>query len=76
MASSWYSPKQAVGIALGFAILDILVNILGLAWNGEYFTFDNISHWFNLKEYSFKKNPVDFLVSFGLYKIKRPSLEW
>lgn len=63
MAASWYTPVQALSIAIGFAVLDIVVNIFGLAWDGEFFTFDNIRHWFDFRYYSFTLNPVDFLVS-------------
>ncbi|KAE9550301.1 hypothetical protein FO519_006491 [Halicephalobus sp. NKZ332] len=61
MAGSWYSPHQALGIALGFAALDIFVVMMGLMWNGKFFTTDNIIHWFDFKNYDFCKNPVDFL---------------
>ena len=63
MTGSWYSPHQALGIALGFAALDIFVVMMGLMWDGKFFTTDNIIHWFDFKNYDFCKNPVDFLVS-------------
>uniref|UniRef100_A0A915MBE7 Uncharacterized protein n=1 Tax=Meloidogyne javanica TaxID=6303 RepID=A0A915MBE7_MELJA len=58
---AWYSPKQALCIALTFAIVDLLVNIFGLAWNGKFFTFDNLQHWFDFSHYTFTNNPIDFL---------------
>ncbi|EFP02911.1 hypothetical protein GCK72_001996 [Caenorhabditis remanei] len=61
MTSSLYTGGQALFICLAFIGLDLLVNIFGLAWNGKYFTFANIAHWFDLENYSFLKNPVDFL---------------
>ncbi|KAH7726669.1 ATP-binding cassette sub-family B member 9 isoform 5 [Aphelenchoides avenae] len=61
MAASWYTPVQALSIAIAFAVLDIIVNIFGLAWDGEFFTFDNIRHWFDFRYYTFTLNPVDFL---------------
>ncbi|KAI3418881.1 hypothetical protein GPALN_007979 [Globodera pallida] len=60
-SSSWYSPGQALGLACCFACLDILVNVLGLAWDGRFFTIDNIYHWFDFRYYNFTLNPVDFL---------------
>ncbi|ULU13282.1 hypothetical protein L3Y34_016052 [Caenorhabditis briggsae] len=61
MTSSLYTGGQALFICLAFIGLDVLVNVFGLAWNGKYFTFANIAHWFDLANYSFLKNPVDFL---------------
>ncbi|KAL7080242.1 hypothetical protein ACQ4LE_000370 [Meloidogyne hapla] len=58
---AWYTPKQALCIALTFAIVDLLVNIFGLAWNGKFFTFDNLQHWFDFSHYAFTNNPIDFL---------------
>lgn len=63
---TWYSPTQALGIALSFACLDALLVVLGLAWDGRFFTFSNIVHWFDLHNYSFTRNPIDFLVSAGI----------
>uniref|UniRef100_A0A1I8AD46 ABC-type antigen peptide transporter n=1 Tax=Steinernema glaseri TaxID=37863 RepID=A0A1I8AD46_9BILA len=57
----WYSGTQALAIAIAFGLLDIGVNLLGLAWNGSFFTYQNIVHWFDLKDYDFCQNPVDFL---------------
>ncbi|VDK43399.1 unnamed protein product [Anisakis simplex] len=59
--SQWYTGTQALFIALAFATFDLLMNIFGLAWNGKDFTTDNIIHWFQLENYRFKQNPVDFL---------------
>uniref|UniRef100_A0A0N5AY89 ABC-type antigen peptide transporter n=1 Tax=Syphacia muris TaxID=451379 RepID=A0A0N5AY89_9BILA len=61
MASTWYSSSQALFIAVAFGFLDTVMNIFGLAWNGESFTFTNIQRWFDLSNYHFKQNPVDFL---------------
>jgi|UniRef100_A0AC35EXM9 ATP-binding cassette subfamily B (MDR/TAP) protein 9 len=61
MAGSWYSPHQALGIALAFVILDIFVVMMGLMWDGRFFTVDNIVHWFDFRNYDFRRNPVDFL---------------
>ncbi|KAI6179471.1 hypothetical protein M3Y98_00614200 [Aphelenchoides besseyi] len=61
MAGSWYSPTQAAGIAFAFAALDLMITILGLAWNGRFFTFDNIAHWFDFAHYYFTISPIDFL---------------
>ncbi|WKX88018.1 hypothetical protein Q1695_007992 [Nippostrongylus brasiliensis] len=63
--SSFYSGGQALGIAVFFAGLDVAVNMFGLAWNGQYFTTDNIKHWFDLSNYKFTTNPIDFLVNFS-----------
>jgi hypothetical protein len=60
--SSWYTPSQALWLAVGFACLDLAINVFGLAWNGKFFTFDNIAHWFDFRFYNFTLNPVDFLV--------------
>jgi hypothetical protein len=60
-AQSWYSPKQALCIAITFAIIDLFINIFGLAWNGKFFTFDNLEHWFDFSHYKFTNNPIDFL---------------
>ncbi|CAD5209211.1 unnamed protein product [Bursaphelenchus xylophilus] len=57
----WYSPVQALGISICFAVLDVVICILGLAWDGKFFTFDNIVHWFDFQSYSFTRNPIDFL---------------
>ncbi|VDM38558.1 unnamed protein product [Toxocara canis] len=59
--AEWYSGAQALFVAIGFATFDMLMNIFGLAWNGKFFTVDNIVHWFDLENYQFRKNPVDFL---------------
>ncbi|KAL6732530.1 hypothetical protein Aduo_003282 [Ancylostoma duodenale] len=59
--SSFYSGGQALSIALFFAGIDVVVNIFGLAWNGQYFTVGNIKHWFDLPNYKFTTNPIDFL---------------
>ncbi|VDP14193.1 unnamed protein product [Heligmosomoides polygyrus] len=59
--SSFYSGSQALSLALFFSGLDIAVNMFGLAWNGQYFTTDNIKHWFDLAHYKFTTNPIDFL---------------
>lgn len=59
---SFYTGNQALWIAVFFAGLDVAVNVFGLAWNGRYFTLDNLKHWFDLANYSFLVNPVDFLV--------------
>lgn len=64
MTVTWYSGSQALFIAVAFGTFDVLMNVFGLAWNGSTFTFANIQHWFDLKNYCFKQNPVDFLVSF------------
>ncbi|CAB3406987.1 unnamed protein product [Caenorhabditis bovis] len=61
MGSSLYTGGQALFICVAFIVIDLAVNMLGLAWNGKYFTIDNIAHWFDLKAYDFRKNPVDFL---------------
>ena len=61
MAQSWYSPGQALLFAVVFASLDIAINVFGLAWNGRFFTFANIQHWFDFRYYSFTLNPIDFL---------------
>uniref|UniRef100_A0A1I8BD31 CX domain-containing protein n=1 Tax=Meloidogyne hapla TaxID=6305 RepID=A0A1I8BD31_MELHA len=53
--------NEALCIALTFAIVDLLVNIFGLAWNGKFFTFDNLQHWFDFSHYAFTNNPIDFL---------------
>nr|pir hypothetical protein ZK484.2 - Caenorhabditis elegans [Caenorhabditis elegans] len=62
MSSSLYTGGQALFICLAFIGLDLLVNVFGLAWNGKYFTFDNIAHWFDLANYSFLKNPAVALI--------------
>ncbi|CAJ0961341.1 unnamed protein product, partial [Mesorhabditis belari] len=59
--SDFYSGRQALVICLIFVLLDFTVNWFGLMWNGKYFTIDNIYHWFNLHDYKFTVNPVDFL---------------
>nr|CDJ82259.1 unnamed protein product [Haemonchus contortus] len=59
--SSFYTGGQALSFAVFFAGLDVGVNMFGLAWNGQYFTVDNIKHWFDLPNYKFTTNPVDFL---------------
>lgn len=64
--SNFYTPTQALGIAISFSFIDIGANILGLAWNGRFFTFDNIAHWFDFQKYNFTINPVDFLVDLNL----------
>ncbi|VDD92071.1 unnamed protein product [Enterobius vermicularis] len=61
MTVTWYSGSQALFIAVAFGTFDVLMNVFGLAWNGSTFTFANIQHWFDLKNYCFKQNPVDFL---------------
>jgi hypothetical protein len=63
--SNFYTPTQALGIAISFSVVDVGANILGLAWNGRFFTFDNIAHWFDFQQYSFTMNPVDFLASYN-----------
>lgn len=60
--AEWYSGAQALFVAVAFSIFDMLMNIFGLAWNGKFFTTDNIIHWLDLENYEFRKNPVDFLV--------------
>ncbi|CAD6196304.1 unnamed protein product [Caenorhabditis auriculariae] len=60
--ASLYTGTQALIVSLGFAVLDGIVNMFGLAWNGKRFSTENIEHWFELSDYSFLKNPVDFLV--------------
>src|SRR4051812_33125580 len=67
--SNFYTPNQALVIALTFSVIDIGTNILGLAWNGEFFTFDNISYWFNFRDYKFTENPVDFLLERVFFKL-------
>ena len=62
-SDSFYTATQAAGIAFAFALLDVAMTLLGLAWNGRYFTLDNIRYWFQLDRYSFTVNPIDFLVS-------------
>ena len=52
-SSSWYTPGQALAIALTLALLDLTVNVFGLAWNGNFFTFANIAHWFDFRFYNF-----------------------
>src|SRR5688572_16924311 len=59
--SSWYTPGQALSLAVSFASLDLLVNVLGLAWNGNFFTLQSIVHWMDFAHYIFSLNPVDFL---------------
>ncbi|CAI4225841.1 unnamed protein product [Auanema sp. JU1783] len=59
--TAFYSGGHALYIAVFFSVIDITVNIFGLAWNGKEFTVDNIKHWFDLANYSFLVNPVDFL---------------
>ncbi|PAV67723.1 hypothetical protein WR25_04234 [Diploscapter pachys] len=59
--SSFYTGSQALFCAASFTVIDLAVNVFGLAWNGKYFTFDNIKHWFDLANYNFLMNPVDFL---------------
>uniref|UniRef100_A0A7E4UMG2 ABC-type antigen peptide transporter n=1 Tax=Panagrellus redivivus TaxID=6233 RepID=A0A7E4UMG2_PANRE len=61
-SSGWYSPWTAVGIATVFAMLDVFVVMMGLMWDGNFFTFDNVVHWFDLANYKFTENPVDFLL--------------
>uniref|UniRef100_A0A915DYG5 Uncharacterized protein n=1 Tax=Ditylenchus dipsaci TaxID=166011 RepID=A0A915DYG5_9BILA len=34
---------------------------VGLAWDGKFFTIDNIQHWFDFRYYNFTINPVDFM---------------
>lgn len=63
MAGSWYSAHQALGIAMVFALLDVFVVMMGLMWDGKFFTIDNVVHWFDFNNYDFRRNPVDFLVS-------------
>ena len=60
-AQAWYSPKQALCIAITFAVIDLSINTFGLAWNGKFFTFDNLQHWFDFSHYTFTNNPIDFL---------------
>ncbi|KAI1703534.1 ABC transporter transmembrane region domain-containing protein [Ditylenchus destructor] len=60
--SAWYSPIQALLLSIVFVFIDIIVNIFGLAWDGKFFTVDNISHWFDFRYYNFTINPVDFMV--------------
>jgi hypothetical protein len=60
-SASWYTPRQALLLSLAFACLDLIVNIFGLAWNGNFFTFSNIAYWFDFSHYNFTLNPVDFL---------------
>lgn len=62
--TTWYSPNQALFFGILFTILDISINIFGLAWNGRFFTFNNIKHWFDFRYYHFTINPIDFLVIF------------
>ncbi|CAJ0573227.1 unnamed protein product, partial [Mesorhabditis spiculigera] len=57
----FYTGNQALTICFIFAVLDVAVNWFGLMWNGSHFTIDNIYHWFDLKDYKFTVNPVDFL---------------
>lgn len=60
----WYTSLQALCFAITFSVIDILINLLGLAWDGKFFTIDNIRHWFDFRYYYFTINPIDFLVCF------------
>ncbi|CEF68673.1 ATP-binding cassette sub-family B member 9 [Strongyloides ratti] len=68
MGTVFYSPKQALVITFVFSIIDIFINLLGLTWNGSFFTLGNLIHWFSWKNYDFTKNPVDFFF-IGLIRI-------
>uniref|UniRef100_A0A0K0FY22 ABC-type antigen peptide transporter n=1 Tax=Strongyloides venezuelensis TaxID=75913 RepID=A0A0K0FY22_STRVS len=68
MVTIFYSPNQVLVITCVFSIIDIFINLLGLTWNGNFFTLANLSHWFAWKNYDFTKNPVDFFF-IGLLRI-------
>uniref|UniRef100_A0A0N4Z1N5 ABC-type antigen peptide transporter n=1 Tax=Parastrongyloides trichosuri TaxID=131310 RepID=A0A0N4Z1N5_PARTI len=60
MGAIFYSPKQAFVVTIVFSLIDTFINLLGLTWNGKFFSISNLEHWFTWANYHFTKNPVDF----------------